>query len=87
MYTLLIFTSLLAFITAESLVLTKDNFDQHVLDPTKNVLIEFYAPCKYHYVRYICIIEMVLFFCLCLLFIFTFNYFYSIHFFKNLEKH
>jgi len=28
----------------ESVVLTKDNFDDIVLSPTKNVLVEFYAP-------------------------------------------
>lgn len=34
----------ISYVSGESLVLTKDNFDQHVLDPTKNVLVEFYAP-------------------------------------------
>lgn len=35
---------LLAGINGESLVLTKDNFDTHVMDASKNVLVEFYAP-------------------------------------------
>ena len=39
--------SIVALASGESLVLTNDNFDQHVMDPTKNVLVEFYAPCKY----------------------------------------
>ena len=28
------------------LTLTNDNFDQYVMDTKKNVLVEFYAPCK-----------------------------------------
>ena len=28
------------------LTLTNDNFDQYVMDAKKNVLVEFYAPCK-----------------------------------------
>ena len=28
------------------LALTNDNFDQYVMDTKKNVLVEFYAPCK-----------------------------------------
>lgn len=39
-----VFIGLFTGLYGESLVLTKDNFDQHVLDPTKNVLVEFYAP-------------------------------------------
>lgn len=39
-----ILCSIIALAAGESLVLTKDNFDQHVMDPSKNVLIEFYAP-------------------------------------------
>ena len=42
-----IFLAIIAFASGESLVLTNDNFDQYVMDPTKNVLVEFYAPCKY----------------------------------------
>eukprot|EP00111_Clytia_hemisphaerica_P019306 TCONS_00056988-protein len=41
---LLILISIISFVAGESLVLTKDNFDQHVMDPSKNVLVEFYAP-------------------------------------------
>ena len=28
------------------LTLTQDNFDQYAMDTKKNVLVEFYAPCK-----------------------------------------
>ena len=44
-----ILCSIIAIAAGESLVLTKDNFDQHVMDPTKNVLVEFYAPCKFFF--------------------------------------
>jgi len=44
MYSLFIVFGVLAAVSGESLVLTKDNFDKYVMDPTKNVLVEFYAP-------------------------------------------
>ena len=33
--------------------LTPDNFNRVVKDTTKNVLVEFYAPCENHFVLYI----------------------------------
>jgi protein disulfide-isomerase A6 len=44
MYSLLPLFAFFGFIHCESLVLTNDNFDKYVMDPNKNVLIEFYAP-------------------------------------------
>lgn len=44
MLTFIILTGALGLINGESLVLNNDNFDKYVMDPTKNVLIEFYAP-------------------------------------------
>jgi len=44
MYLFVILALSVPYVFAEVKVLTNDNFDSIVLDPTKNVLVEFYAP-------------------------------------------
>lgn len=44
MLSFIILTGALGLINGQSLVLTNDNFDKYVMDPAKNVLVEFYAP-------------------------------------------
>ena len=37
--------------------LDRTNFDKIVKDPTKNVLVEFYAPCKLHKCMYMYVVD------------------------------
>ena len=38
--------------STDVVVLDKDNFDGIALDTSKDVLVEFYAPCEYAHIAY-----------------------------------